>query len=64
MLIPMIYDQGREVHGQIFKQLAQIVETGGLRPVLDEQPFGLADVAKAHDHLTSGQATGKVVIEI
>lgn len=64
MLIPMIYDQGREVHGQILKQLAQIVEAGGLRPVLDEPSFGLADVAKAHDRLTSGQATGKVVIEI
>jgi len=64
MLIPMIYNQGREVHGQILKQLAEIVEAGGLRPVLDEQQFGFADVAKAHDRLTSGQATGKVVIEI
>jgi NADPH2:quinone reductase len=64
MLIPMIYDYQREVHGQILAKLAEIVEAGHLRPLLDEQSFTLSEIAKAHDRLTSGQATGKVVVEL
>lgn len=64
MLIPMIYDYQREVHGQILATLAEIVEAGHLRPMLDEQSFTLSEIAKAHDRLTSGQATGKIVVEL
>ena len=45
-------------------KLAQIVEAGGMRPVLDEQDFSLEEAAKAHDRLASGQAMGKVVISV
>jgi alcohol dehydrogenase len=44
--------------------LAEIVEAGALKPLLDETQFGLEEVGKAHDRLTSGQAIGKVVVEI
>ncbi|OIN06214.1 zinc-dependent alcohol dehydrogenase family protein [Oceanisphaera psychrotolerans] len=64
MLIPMIHDHGRAVHGQILGELANIVEAGGLRPVVDEHHFGLSDAGKAHERLASGQAMGKVVVEI
>ncbi len=64
MLIPMIHNQGRDVHGRILKELCRIAEAGDLIPVLDEHRFGLADVGKAHDYLASGQALGKVVIDI
>ena len=63
MLIPMIYNHERETHGQILKDIAKIVEDGGLRPVLDETQFSLSDVAQAHTRLASGKVTGKVVIE-
>ena len=55
MLIPMLYDHKREQHGAIGE--------GALRPLLDETHFGLEQV-EVHDRLTSGQATGKVVVEI
>jgi alcohol dehydrogenase len=60
----MLYDHKREEHGAILAKLAEIVDAGALRPLLDEERFGLAEVGKAHDRLTSGHATGKVVVEI
>ncbi|MCK2148795.1 zinc-dependent alcohol dehydrogenase family protein [Marinobacter alexandrii] len=64
MLIPMLHNHHREVHGDILTKLAQIVDQGGVKPLLDDQRFNLAEVGKAHDRLTSGQAIGKVVVEI
>ena len=64
MLIPMLYDHKREEHGAILAKLAEIVDAGALKPLLDETQFGLEEAGKAHDRLTSGQAIGKVVVEI
>ena len=64
MLIPMIHNHGREQHAQILSQLSEIVEAGGLRPVLDESHFSLPEIGQAHARLSSGQAMGKVVVEI
>lgn len=64
MLIPMLHNHHREAHGEILAQLAQIVDLGGVKPLLDEQTFSLSEVGKAHDRLTSGQAIGKVVVEV
>ncbi|QBM16866.1 zinc-type alcohol dehydrogenase-like protein [Marinobacter sp. JH2] len=64
MLIPMLHNHHREAHGNILAQLAQIVDQGGVKPLLDEQTFTLAEAGKAHDRLTSGQAIGKVVVEV
>lgn len=64
MLIPMIHNQGREAHGQILKEIAQIVEQGELKPLLADKTFRLVDTASAHTYAQSGKAMGKVVIEI
>mgnify|MGYP001817505336 CR=1 FL=1 len=56
MLIPMLYDHKREEHGAILANLAEIVDADALKPLLDETPFGLEAVGKAHDCLTSGQS--------
>ena len=63
MLIPMLHNFRREEHGQILKELAQIVEAGGLKPILDENRYSLDEAGEAHARLESGQAIGKVVIE-
>jgi NADPH2:quinone reductase len=62
MLIPMIHNYKREDHAQILNAITDIVEAGDLTPILDEQEFSLAEVAQAHDRLSSGQAMGKVVV--
>lgn len=64
MLIPMLYNHKREVHGAILAKLAEIADAGALKPLLDAKRFGLEEVGKAHDRLTSGQAIGKVVVEL
>lgn len=64
MLIPMLHDHRREQHGSILAKLSEIVDAGSLTPLLDEEQFGLADAGLAYDRLTSGQALGKVVVEI
>lgn len=64
MLIPMIHGHGRQTHGEILAQLARIAEAGDLTPVLDEQQFTLTEAGQAHARLSSGEAMGKVVIDI
>jgi len=64
MLLPMLYNHKREVHGAILKNLAEIVDSGAVRPLLDDQKFGLEDVGGAYARLGSGQAIGKVAVEI
>jgi len=64
MLIPMLYNHKREVHGQILSEITNIVEAGNLKPILDDNEFSLAEVGAAHARLASGEATGKVVVDI
>lgn len=64
MLIPMLYDYKREQHGAILAKLAEIIDAGELKPLMDETQFALEEVGKAYDRLSSGKAMGKVVIEV
>ncbi|HYH45747.1 MAG TPA: zinc-dependent alcohol dehydrogenase family protein [Thermoanaerobaculia bacterium] len=64
MLIPMLHDRGRARHGEILREAAALADAGRLRPLLDARTFGLEDVDDAHRHLESGQAVGKVVIDV
>ena len=64
MLIQMLHDHKREEHAAILADIASIVDAGSLTPLLDETNFKLADIGQAYDRLTSGEATGKVVVEL
>ncbi|RLL55637.1 quinone oxidoreductase [Mariprofundus sp. EBB-1] len=63
MLIPMLHHYKREQHAEILRNLTRIIESGGLKPVLDDHHFRLEQAGQAHARLESGQAMGKVVIE-
>ncbi len=63
MLIPMLHNFKREQHAEILGRLAEIVESGGLKPVLDEERYGLEEAGQAYARLESRKAMGKVVIE-
>jgi len=63
-LLPLLNGKGREHHGQILEQAAQLIEAGQLRPVLDPQRFSLQTAEAAHARLLSGAAQGRLVIEI
>lgn len=60
MLIPMLHGTGRAHHGEILSQLAQLVDAGKVRPLLDSKSFSFSDVAEAHQYAESAQAVGKV----
>jgi NADPH:quinone reductase len=64
MLLPMLRGNGREKHGQILRDVAAMVDSGRLRPLLDARTFTLETAPDAQAHLASGGARGKVVIDI
>jgi NADPH2:quinone reductase len=64
MLIPILKNQGREIHGKILSQIADIVDEGKLRPLIDSKQFTLESTSDAHRFLESGKAQGKVVISV
>lgn len=64
MLIPILTNRGRAAHGEILAQIARIVDEGKLKPLIDARRFTLATIADAHALLESGQAQGKVVVDM
>lgn len=62
MLIPMLYGIGRAHHGEILTKLAQLVDEGQIRPLVDKQIFKFEEVGAAHAKLEAGQAIGKIVL--
>lgn len=62
MLIPVLYDQGREHHGEIMRRLATLVDQGALKPLLDPERFNFAQAGAAHAKLERGEAVGKIVL--
>ena len=64
MLLPMLTGRGRAAHGRILADARALVESGRLRPHLDPHRFALSEVPAAHRHLESGQAIGKIVIDV
>ncbi|WP_424987927.1 zinc-dependent alcohol dehydrogenase family protein [Microbulbifer sp. S227A] len=64
MLLPMLHDHNRQVHGDILAKLAAIVDGGALTPLLDDQTFALDAVGDAYARLGSGKAIGKVVVDV
>ncbi|MCI0505587.1 MAG: zinc-dependent alcohol dehydrogenase family protein [Gammaproteobacteria bacterium] len=63
MLIPLLYDVGREHHGMILREITQLADRSQLRPLIDDSVFKITDVGAAHQKLESGKALGKIVLE-
>lgn len=64
MLLPILKNHGRELHGKILTEIAKVVDEGKLKPMLDSHKFTLATISEAHALLESGKAQGKVVVSI
>ncbi len=64
MLIPLLHGAGAAAHGQIMREITALAEAGQIRPLMDGEPYALEDVAAAHARLESGQAMGKVVVQV
>lgn len=64
MLLPMLLGPGRDRHGKILREIAWLADGGRLRPLVDQSRFDLSTAVDAYQHLASGRARGKVVVEI
>lgn len=63
MLIPLLHGTGRAEHGRILTEVRSLVDSGLVRPVLDERRFTFNDLAEAHAYAMNTSTTGKVVLE-
>lgn len=61
-MYPLVSGQLRKKYGDILSQVAELVEQGHIKPLLDPHEFTIKDAAKAHELLESGEAFGKVVM--
>ncbi len=62
MLDPLLSGEGRAAQGKIVKAVAELVDQGIVKPLIDRQSFSFDQVAKAHQFLESGKAIGKIVL--
>jgi NADPH2:quinone reductase len=60
MLIPLVYDIGRERHSLILRNISNMIEENQLNVNQDEKQFSFAEIGKAHEYLESGKAIGKI----
>ncbi|WP_042434392.1 zinc-dependent alcohol dehydrogenase family protein [Streptacidiphilus anmyonensis] len=63
-LLPMLTGRGREHHGEILRQAAQLADRSLLRPLLDPRRFTFDTVAQAYTEVEQGTASGKIVIDV
>jgi NADPH:quinone reductase len=63
-LLPMLTGQGRAHHGEILEQVAKLVESGRLVPLMDARRYTLDSALEAHDVVAAGQARGRIVVDV
>ncbi|WP_019026397.1 zinc-dependent alcohol dehydrogenase family protein [Colwellia piezophila] len=64
MLIPLSHGINHASHGRILTEIAELVDAGKITPIIDESNFSIWEVAKAHDHMASGKAVGKITLTV
>ena len=63
MLLPMLTNSDQKRHQKILKFLANSVDSGNVRPLIEKTKFDLGRINDAHEFYESGSHTGKIVIE-
>ncbi|MEK9630032.1 MAG: zinc-dependent alcohol dehydrogenase family protein [Nitrospinota bacterium] len=63
MLIPMLTGKGRAHHGFILEKIANWVDRGMVKPLINEEVFKFKHVNEAHALFASNKHVGKIVLE-
>ena len=63
-LMPLLTGRYREHHGRILREAATLADAGKLRLRMDAKRFALAEAEQAYRYLESGEAKGKVVVDV
>lgn len=61
-MIPLLHNVNRVQQGEILSKIAQLVDEGHVRPLVDPRTYSFTEVAAAHRFHESGKAIGKVVL--
>lgn len=61
-LVPLLYRMELEHQSWILRNMTEMVDEGGLRPLLADRAFSFAEIADAHRYLESGRAVGKILL--
>ncbi len=62
MLIPLLYNQRREHHGEILREIAKLVDAGKIKPLIYPKTFTFEEIQQAHQLAESGSTYGKIVL--
>lgn len=62
MLIPILNNIGREVHGRLLHRITPMVDDGHYKPLIDDKRFTFDQIADAHAYAESGKQIGKVLV--
>jgi len=62
--LPLITGLRRDYYGKILSHIAQLIDHGTIKPLIDPRIFTLSEIAEAHLYLEQGKAIGKVVVTI
>lgn len=62
MLIPMLYGIEQDRHGRILTELAELVDAGKVKPLIDAKRFTFDQIGEAHAYAESGKQVGKVLV--
>jgi NADPH2:quinone reductase len=60
--LPLITGIRRLHYGEILEKMANLVDEGIIKPLIDEHQFTMKEIAAAHTYLEKGLALGKVVV--
>ena len=60
MLLKILDETKRAEHGVILQKIAELVEAGKLKPLVDEKDFSFEEAGKSHEYLETGKAIGKI----
>lgn len=63
-LAPLLRGQGREHHGAILREAAELADAGQLTIRVDRQRFALDEVNDAFRQVAEGRAKGKTIIQL
>jgi NADPH:quinone reductase-like Zn-dependent oxidoreductase len=63
-LLPILTGEGRAHHGEIMREATRLIEAGKVAPRVDPRHFTLSTLGEAYRALESGDAAGKIVVDI
>ncbi len=63
MLLPLLFGCDRAYHSKILTHVAQLVDKGQVRPLIDAKSFSFGEIEAAHNYASSGTAIGKIVLK-